>query len=63
MWDLKSKTKEQSWNRVIDAENRLMVARGEGLGSWVKKAKGLRSTMVVTKESWGCKVQHGEHSQ
>ena len=31
-------------NRLIDAENRLMVARRVGSGGWVKKVKGLSST-------------------
>ena len=34
----------QNRNRLLDIENRLMVARGEGVGDWVKKGKGLRST-------------------
>ena len=41
-------TKQNKWtnrNRLIDTENKLMVARREGFGwSWVKNVKGLRST-------------------
>ena len=34
---------KQNKNRLIDTENRQMVARG-GLRDWVKKMRGLKST-------------------
>ena len=38
MWNLMNK---QNKNRLRDTENRLTAVRGEGVGSWVKKVKGL----------------------
>ena len=41
-----------------------IVARGEG--AWGLGGKGEGSEkyrLVVTKESWGCKVQHRKYSQ
>ena len=35
---------EQTRNRLVDTENRLTVPQGRGLGDWVKKVEGLRST-------------------
>ena len=28
----------------MDAENRLMIVRWKGMGDWLKKVKGLKST-------------------
>lgn len=51
MWDLKKKKKkknnkkqQQQKTRHLDTENKLVVARGEGLERWVKRGKELRST-------------------
>ena len=35
----------QNRNRLTDAENRLVVARGGELEAWVKMVKGLRGTI------------------
>ena len=32
MWNLKKQVKKQNRNRLIDTENKLIVARGEGVG-------------------------------
>ena len=41
-----------------------MVARGEGVGGLDEKSEGIKKyRLVVTKQSWRCKVQHREHSQ
>ena len=32
MWNLKNKTNEQNRNRLIDTENKLMIARRMGFG-------------------------------
>ena len=55
---------KQNRNRLIDRENRLMVARGEGVGVLGEKSKGIEMCkLVVTKQSWGCKVQHKKYTQ
>ena len=51
MWNLKTKyTKEK---RLINAENKLMVARWREFGEWVKKLKRLRSTNGQLENSHG----------
>ena len=41
---------KQNRNRVIDAENKLMVARGEGGGRLGEKGEGIKKyKLVVTK--------------
>ena len=62
MWNLKSKINEQTkqkqthiWREHFDG-----CQIGEGLGGWVKKVKKYK--LVVTEQSWGCKVQHREYS-
>ena len=45
---------KQNRNRLIDIENRVIVARGEGVGDCVKKVKGLRST------DWSLQNSHGD---
>ena len=42
MWNIKNQINKQQRNRLIDAENKLMVARGEE--SWRGWVKGLWST-------------------
>ena len=45
IWNLKSQINKQNRNRLIDTENKLMVAKEKGVwGPWWKKMKGLRST-------------------
>ena len=54
MWNLKNNINEPAnRNRLIDAENWLLVVRGEGAGGWVRKVKGLptKYRLVVTKQS------------
>ena len=41
-----------------------MVARGEGCWGLGEKAEGIKMyKLVVTKYSWGCKVQRWDYSQ
>ena len=48
----------QSINRLIDAKNRLRVARWEGVVGLGIKGEGIeKDRLVVTEQSWGCKVQ------
>ena len=42
MWNLKNKIHKQNRNRLIDAENKLIISRGDGVGVGVKKMKELR---------------------
>ena len=43
MWNLKSKIiNKQNYNRLIDIENRLTVARWEGLGGMGGEDEGIR---------------------
>ena len=61
----KNKTSSrQNRTRLIDRENRLMVARGEGLWKLGEKGEGVEKyRMVVTEWPWRCQVQHREYSQ
>ena len=36
-----NKINEQSRDRLMDSENRLTAVRGEEIGGWVRKVKGL----------------------
>ena len=64
MWNLKNNINKQDRNRFIDTKNRLMVVRGEGTGGLGEKGEGIEQyKLVVTKQSWECKVQHKEYSQ
>ena len=38
---------KQNRNRIIDTENVLMMADERGIGRWVKKVKGLKSTNLL----------------
>ena len=42
---------KQNRNRLIDIENRLTAVRGEGVGGWVKKVKGLSKEKNLYKDS------------
>ena len=51
---IESKKKPQkNRNRLIVAENILMVAKWEALREWLKKVKGLRSTNWLLQNSHG----------
>ena len=39
MWNMKNNINKQNRVRFIDTKNRLMVARGEEDGDWMKKVK------------------------
>ena len=52
MWNLKNKINEQTKQRLIDTENKPMVARWKGAWEWAKKQNGLRST------SWQLQNSH-----
>ena len=48
MWNLNNNIKKQ--NRLIDVENRLMVARGEEIGGLAEKGEGTEKySLAVTK--------------
>ena len=63
MWNLKNKINEQTklkqthrYRQRTDGSH-----RGRNLGEkdeWIKKYK-----LVITKQSWVCKIQHREYSQ
>ena len=38
-----------------------MVAGGEGAGELGKNDERVKYRLVVTKQSWGCQVQHQEY--
>ena len=50
-------------NRLIDTENILMAARWKGRRGEGEKGEGIKYNLVVTEQSWGCKVQHWEDSR
>ena len=50
----------QNRNRFMDTEIKLVVARGEGFGELGEKGEGIKKyKLIVTKQSWVCKVQLG----
>ena len=66
MWSLKNKIYNQSKLKQTHRHRQrgLVVASGEGGGGMGKKGKGVEKyKLIVTKESWGIKVQHKEYSQ
>ena len=64
MWNLKNNISKQNRNRLRGTKNRLMGADGRGVGGLCEKGEGIeRYRLVVTEQSWGCKVQHREYSQ
>lgn len=62
-----NKTNEkQNRNRVKDIGNKLVGARGEGVGVMRKNSEGeyeVRTSGYKINKSQGCNVQPGEHSQ
>ena len=64
---MESKEQSKQANKTqtdSDTENRLMVARGEGVGGLGEKGEGIKkSKLVVTEQTQGCKVQHKEYNQ
>ena len=51
---------KQNRNRIIDMENVLMAARWE-VGKIGEKGEGINKyKLVVTEQSWGCRVEHRE---
>ena len=56
MWNLKNKINEQT-KQTIDPD-------GKGIREHGVKGEGIEKyKQVITKQSWGCKVQHREYSQ
>ena len=54
---------KQNRNSLIDTENKLIISRWEGNWGLGEKCEGIKKyKLVVTKQSWGCKVQHKEYS-
>ena len=62
MWNLKNKQTnrqtKQNENRLINTENKWVVARGEGCGHCVKQVKGIKIN-----KPWGCNTQPKEYGQ
>ena len=61
MWNLKNQNKQAEQKLTHRYRDILTVAIWErvwGLGEGIKKYR-----LVVTKQSWGCKVEHRKHSQ
>ena len=54
---------KQNRNRLIDTENKPMVARGVGVGEVGEKDEGIKKHKLVVQQSWECRVQHRESSQ
>ena len=51
---------------LIDTENKLMVARGEGgkhVGKIGEGDQEVKTSSYKINKSWGCNAQHREHSQ
>ena len=66
MWKLKNKTNIQRTNqpKLIDTENRLVVARG-GCGGWAKMDEvhqKMQTSSYKVNKSWGYNVQHGDYT-
>ena len=61
--ELKNKTNEQ--NKTVDAENRLVVARGEKgcrVGKMGKRGQEVQISSHKINKSWGWNGQHGDYS-
>ena len=59
MWNLKNK---QTKNKLIDTENRLVVAR-DGMWEMGKMDEGgqkVHTSSYKTNKSWGCNIEHGD---
>ena len=55
-----SKLRKQNINKLIDADNILMVARWERVRGMGEKGEGIKKyRLVVTEQSRGGEVQHG----
>ena len=51
-------------NKLLDTENKLMVARREWVvGTGGKGKRILKYKLVLTKYSWRCEEQHRKYSQ
>ena len=51
-------------DRLIDAEDRLTVPRGQGIRGGGEDGEGSKKYgLVVTEGSQGCEVRHREHTQ
>ena len=60
--NFKNKINKQNRTGVIDTENTLTAARWEGVGRLGGKGERIKKyKLVVTEQSWGCKVQQREH--
>ena len=47
---------KQNRNRLIDTENKPMVARGVGVGEVGEKGEGIKKHKLVVQQSWECRV-------
>ena len=56
MWNLKYKINKWDGNRLIDTENKLMVARREGVGGMGEKGAGIKKYKLVVA---GWSQEHG----
>lgn len=52
---------KQSFGKLRDTENKLMVARGERVGGWVEKGKGIKKYKLLVIRHRD--VQHREYSE
>ena len=51
--------------KIIDTENRMVFARGEGVWGVGETGKGdqnIQASSYKTSKSWGCNVQHSDYS-
>ena len=62
----KNHYKQTNKTKLTDAENRMVVARGErawGLGEMGEWGQEVQACSYKISKSWGCNVEHGNYNQ
>ena len=64
MWNLNKTKQSKTKIKLIDTENRLLVARGgeSVVGEMDEKSQKVQSSSYKINKSWGCNVQHADYS-
>jgi len=62
---IKTTKKNKTKLRLLDTENRLVIARGKGVeeGHKHERDQEVQTSSCKRSKSWGYNVKHGEHSQ
>ena len=60
MWNIKKTNKNEL--KLIDTENRLVVARSQGVGEWEDVGQRVQTCSYKMNKFWGSNIQHGDYS-